>query len=32
MQRYDIAWYKAEGQAKWLMEPVPEVDNGWQQQ
>ena len=31
MQRYGIAWYEAEGQAKCLMEPVPGVDNGWQQ-
>ena len=31
MQRYSIAWYEAEGQAKCLMEPVPGVDNGWQQ-
>ena len=32
MQRHGIAWYKAEGQAKWLREPIPGVDNGWQQQ
>ena len=31
MQRYGIAWYEAEGQAKYLREPVPGVDNGWQQ-
>ena len=31
MQRYFIAWYEAEGQAKWLRRPVPGVDNGWQQ-
>ena len=28
MQRYSIARYEAEGQAKWLREPVPGVDNG----
>ena len=32
MQRYSIAWYEAKGQAKCLSEPVPGVDNGWQQQ
>ena len=32
MQRHGIAWYEAEGQAKWLKESVPGVDNGWQQQ
>ena len=26
-QRHGIAWYEAEGQAKWLREHVPEVDN-----
>ena len=31
MQRHGIAWYEAEGQAKWLREPVPGVDNDWQQ-
>jgi hypothetical protein len=30
MQRCVIAWYKTEGQAKLLMEPVPGIDNGWQ--
>ena len=28
MQRYSIARYEAEGQAKWLRESVPGVDNG----
>ena len=28
MQRHGIACYEAEGQAKWLREPVPGVDNG----
>ena len=28
MQRYSIASYEAEGQAKWLRESVPGVDNG----
>jgi hypothetical protein len=31
VQRYGIAWYEAEGQTKWLMEPIPGVDHGWQQ-
>jgi len=25
MQRHGIAWYEAEGQAKWLKEPIPGV-------
>jgi hypothetical protein len=28
MQKYVIACYEAEGQAKWLRRPVPGVDNG----
>jgi hypothetical protein len=32
MQSYSIAWYKAAGQAKWLSEHVPGIDNGCQYQ
>jgi len=28
MQRHGITSYEAEGQAKWLREPVPGIDNG----